>query len=460
MVKIGIIGGSGLDNPEILQNAQDFDVDTSYGKPSSLLKQGQIAGVDVVLLARHGREHTIPPTQVNFQANIKALKDAGCTHIIATTACGSLKKEIGRGDFVILDQFIDFTRLRKVSFYDKFEPGNVVHTPMAEPFSNELRNVLINTCQELDLKHHPKGTVVTIEGPRFSTKAESKMFSAWGADVINMSIAPEAILANEAGIPYVAVAMSTDYDCLFDDVPPVTWEEVLKVFKENVGKVIQLITTAVPKVGGVSSASAEHNPMNTAPEVSPQEEEEEVIPTPVDNKIEILKSKIKTYANWPKEGIMFRDINSLLWDPEGFNILVNLLVERYKNMDIDIIAGIESRGFITGSILAHQLGKSFVLIRKPGKLPGETISQEYTLEYGTDKVEVQKEAIRPGSKVLLVDDLLATGGTSLASAQLIKNLGGEIVECSFVIDLPDIGGRNKLISNGFKVFNVVAFEGD
>jgi len=447
MVKIGIIGGSGLDNPEILQNAQDFEMDTPYGKPTSSLKQGQIAGVDVVLLARHGREHTIPPTQVNFKANIKALKEVGCTHIIATTACGSLRKDIGRGDFVILDQFIDFTRLRKVSFHEKFEPGRMVHTPMAEPFSKELRNVLIGTCQELGLKHHPKGTVVTIEGPRFSTKAESKMFSVWGADVINMSIAPEAILANEAGIPYVAVAMSTDYDCLFDDVPPVTWEDVLKVFEENVGKVIQLITNAVPKVAGVMSTV-------------PLQEEEEVILSGVDNRIQILKSKIKTYPNWPKEGVMFRDINSLLWDSEGFNILVDILVERYKDMEIDIIAGIESRGFITGSILAHKLGKSFVLIRKPGKLPGETISQEYTLEYGTDKVEIQKEAIKPGSKVLLVDDLIATGGTALASAQLIRNLGGEVVECSFVIDLPEVGGTNKLESNGLKVYKVIEFEGD
>ena len=250
MIKIGIIGGSGLDNPEILQDAKDQDVETKFGKPSSPLKIGKINGVEVVLLARHGRKHEIPPTQVNNQANIQALKDQGCTHIIATTACGSLKKEIGRGSFVILDQFIDFTRLRKLSFFDKFEEGKIAHTPMATPFNQELRNVLISTCKELSLEHHPKGTVITIEGPRFSTKAESKMFASWGADVINMSIAPECILANEIGIPYVAVAMATDYDCLFDDVPPVSWEEVLKVFSENVDKVIQLIINTTPKIKG------------------------------------------------------------------------------------------------------------------------------------------------------------------------------------------------------------------
>ena len=248
MVKIGIIGGSGLDNPDILEKAEDREVDTPFGKPSSPLKRGKIKGIDVVLLARHGKKHTIPPTQVNYRANIHALKQAGCTHIIATTACGSLREEIGRGHFVILDQFIDFTRLRKLTFHEAFEPDKPVHTPMAEPFNAELRRALNEACKELGLKHHKKGTVVTIEGPRFSTKAESHMFRAWGADVINMSISPEAILANEAGIPYAAVAMSTDYDCWKEDEAPVTWEAVLEVFRENVEKVTKLLVTAIPKV--------------------------------------------------------------------------------------------------------------------------------------------------------------------------------------------------------------------
>ncbi|GAG34457.1 unnamed protein product, partial [marine sediment metagenome] len=128
------------------------------------------------------------------------------------------------------------------------EPHKPIHTSMAEPFDKKLRNNLIKTAKELKLKHHEKGTVITIEGTRFSTKAESKMFSSWGADVINMSIAPECILANEAGIPYAAVAMSTDYDCLFDDVEHVTWEEILKVFKQNVNKVTSLLIKAIPKI--------------------------------------------------------------------------------------------------------------------------------------------------------------------------------------------------------------------
>ncbi len=244
-MKIGIIGGSGLDDPDILENSSSINVDTKFGKPTSDLKIGQIKGKDVVLIARHGRQHTIPPTQVNFRANIQALKDQGCTHILATTACGSLREEIGRGDLVILDQFIDFTRLRKLTFYEEFKPGEVKHTPMAEPFHREMRDKLINAAQELQLKHHAKGTVITIEGPRFSTKAESHMFRSWGADVINMSVAPECILANEIQLPYAAVAMSTDYDCWKENEAPVTWEEILKVFNQNAENVKKLLIKVI-----------------------------------------------------------------------------------------------------------------------------------------------------------------------------------------------------------------------
>ncbi len=248
MMKIGIIGGSGLDNPDILKDVMEINVETAYGKPSSPLKIGKINDVDVVLIARHGREHTIPPTQVNYRANIQALKDQGCSHILATTACGSLREEIERGDLVILDQFIDFTRLRKISFFEEFTPGDMKHTPMADPYSEELRKILIETAKELNLKYHETGTVVTIEGPRFSTRAESNMFRIWGADVINMSIAPETILASEANIPYAAIAMSTDYDCWKEDEAPVTWEEILDIFGKNVNNVIALLTNSIPKV--------------------------------------------------------------------------------------------------------------------------------------------------------------------------------------------------------------------
>lgn len=247
MKKIGIIGGSGLDDPEILQSLRVLEADTPYGKPSSPLQAGMIEGAEVVLLARHGRRHQYSPTQVNYRANIRALKDAGATHILATTACGSLREEIGRGHFVILDQFIDFTRHRKTTFCDSFENG-ADHTAMAEPFDAGLRKILIDTATKLGLPVHPTGTVVTIEGPRFSTRAESRMFQAWGADVINMSIAPEAALAAEAGIPYAAIAMSTDYDCWKEDEDPVTWAEILDVFNRNADHVKQVIVKAVPNI--------------------------------------------------------------------------------------------------------------------------------------------------------------------------------------------------------------------
>lgn len=248
MKKIGIIGGSGLDNPDILQNPVDQTVTTPYGATSSPLRTGMIGNVPVVLLARHGREHTIPPTQVNYRANIHALREAGCTHILASTAVGSLREEIRRGDFVILDQFIDFTRQRRMTLHETFAPHAPTHTPMADPFAEPLRQVLLAACRELGIRHHERGTVVTIEGPRFSTRAESRMFQLWGADVINMSVATEAILANESGIPYAAVAMSTDYDCWKADEAPVSWEAILEVFNSNAKKMTDLLCRAIHRI--------------------------------------------------------------------------------------------------------------------------------------------------------------------------------------------------------------------
>jgi len=247
MIKIGIIGGSGLDDPNLLKDAREEKVTTEFGEPSSSLTKGKLDSIDVVIISRHGKGHTIPPTQINNRANILALKNAGCTHILATTACGSLREEIGRGDLVILDQFIDFTRLRKLTFYEEFEYGaeNAKHTPMADPFNEELRQKLIASAEQLGLSFHKQGTVITIEGPRFSTRAESKMYRIWGADVVNMSVAPEVILANELGIPYAAVAMSTDYDAWKVDENPVEWSEVLETFEKNVENVKRLLLKTI-----------------------------------------------------------------------------------------------------------------------------------------------------------------------------------------------------------------------
>lgn len=244
-MRIGIIGGSGLDDPNILESTRDLELDTPYGPPNSTLRQGKIGGKDVVLLARHGRSHTATPTNVNYRANIHALKAVGCAAVLATTAVGSLRQEIHRGDLVILDQFIDFTRRRVPTFYERFEPHNPAHTPMADPFSEPLRELLIAACRGHGYRFHERGTVVTIEGPRFSTRAESNMFRAFGADVINMSIATECALAAEAGLPYAAVAMSTDYDCWKTDEPPVNWQEIVTIFNENAERVTNVLVDVI-----------------------------------------------------------------------------------------------------------------------------------------------------------------------------------------------------------------------
>jgi adenine phosphoribosyltransferase len=175
-----------------------------------------------------------------------------------------------------------------------------------------------------------------------------------------------------------------------------------------------------------------------------------------------IKSRIRSIPDHPKKGIMFRDITTLIKDPVGFRLVIDGITQRYLGdaVPFDAIVGIESRGFIIGGALAYTLGKGFVPIRKAGKLPAEKISHEYELEYGTDKIEIHRDAIGEGTRVLLVDDLLATGGTALAAAALIEKLGGTVAEMAFIVDLPDVGGSKKLKARGYKVFALTEFEGD
>ena len=174
-----------------------------------------------------------------------------------------------------------------------------------------------------------------------------------------------------------------------------------------------------------------------------------------------IKSKIRTVPDYPVKGVQFRDISTLISDPEGLQLVVEGLQQRYERKnEFDIIVGIEARGFIVGSALAYSLRKGFVMIRKPGKLPGKVISQEYQLEYGSDKMEIHADAFIPGTKVLIVDDLLATGGTVMAAIALVEKLGGVVVESAFIVDLPDIGGSKKLQNNGYSTFSLTEFEGE
>ncbi|CAB3383629.1 Hypothetical predicted protein [Cloeon dipterum] len=250
-IKIGIIGGSGLDDPDILDNRAERKVTTPFGDPSDILIEGTIGGQECVLLARHGRRHTIMPSAVNFRANIWALKEAGCTHILASTATGSLREDIVPGDLVVLNDFIDRTTKRAQSFFDGTLEEGVCHLPMYPAFCEETRMAVIKALTALGFKHHTKGTCVSIEGPRFSSRAESNMFRSWGADVINMTTCPEVVLAKEAGICYAAVAMATDYDCWRDHGDSVSVSDVLATFKKNAEKVTALFKDIVPAIGSM-----------------------------------------------------------------------------------------------------------------------------------------------------------------------------------------------------------------
>lgn len=245
MAKVGIIGGSGIDDKLHLTDVQRSKVHTPYGAPSDLLITGKLHGLDVVVLPRHGAQHQIMPSLVNYRANIWAMKEAGVTHILATTACGSLREEIAPGHLVILDQFIDRTTKRAQTFY---EGMRISHLPMNEPFCPQLRRILIEAANELKLACHAQGTMVTIEGPRFSTRAESRMFRAWGGDVINMSTVPEVVLARELGICYASIAMSTDYDSWHESREAVTIQMVMQTMALNAEHVNRMLPLAAARI--------------------------------------------------------------------------------------------------------------------------------------------------------------------------------------------------------------------
>ena len=244
-LKIGIIGGSGMEDPAFINDYSSKTVSTPYGDPSSELIICNMADVPVAILFRHGPGHSINPSNVNNRANIWSLKEEGCTHVLALTACGSLRERIEPGHFVFPDQFIDRTT-KRISTY--FDGSDVQHISMGKPFSAELRNCLAQACDDLEFAHHNGGTVVTIEGPRFSTKSESMLFRSWGCDVINMSTVPEICLARELELEYQSIAMSTDYDCWHESEEEVTMEMIFAVMEKNVNNVKKLIEHSIPLI--------------------------------------------------------------------------------------------------------------------------------------------------------------------------------------------------------------------
>jgi len=257
-VKIGIIGGSGFYEMPELENPQTIlGVENEFGKPTDDLVSGSIHGVPVVVLSRHGQNHKFNPSEVNYRANLRALDKEGCTHILAATCCGSLREDYAPGDFVLLDSFIDRTTKRSQTFHDQKSAnqcskfGTVCHIAMHPSFCPKTRPVIIEAAKSLKMDKNFKesGTVVTIEGPRFSSRAESFMFRSWKADVINMTTVPEVVLAKELGMSYNAIAMVTDYDCWKDDTEAVDAQHVLKVIRENVERVRALFVQAVKFIG-------------------------------------------------------------------------------------------------------------------------------------------------------------------------------------------------------------------
>src|SRR3989344_2822633 len=248
MTLIGIIGGSGLYDPELLENKKTVNAKTPYGKPSDKITTGTIQGVKVAFLPRHGHKHTLNPSNVPYRANIWALKKLGCTRILSPCAVGSLQEDIEPGTLVFPDQFIDRTYKRETTFHDakKGSPQGVCHVSVAEPFCNDLRFRLVDAAIRLGIPYRRDGTYACIEGPRFSTKAESRLYRGWGAHLIGMTLVPEVVLAREAEMCYASIAMITDYDTFKEQ--PVTPEEILSPMKANVEKVKKLLLDAITKI--------------------------------------------------------------------------------------------------------------------------------------------------------------------------------------------------------------------
>jgi 5'-methylthioadenosine phosphorylase len=235
---LGIIGGSGLYQVGGLEGGRWESIASPWGLPSDQVYRGKLHGVDLVFLPRHGRGHRLGPTQLNYRANIDVLKRAGCTDLISISACGSLKEEMAPGDFVIVDQFIDRTFARERSFFGE---GIVAHVSMAHPVSSRLAGIAASECEGLGVRTHRGGTYIAIEGPQFSSLAESNLYRGWGCSVIGMTNMPEARLAREAELPYVTVAMVTDYDCWHEDAGAVSVVDVLKVLHANAEAAADLV---------------------------------------------------------------------------------------------------------------------------------------------------------------------------------------------------------------------------
>ncbi len=246
--EIGVFGGSGLYSIEGAKVLEEIKVETPFGAPSDLITIVEIAGKRVAFLPRHGRKHQYPPHKIPYKANIWAMKALGVERVLAPNAVGSLQRHIKPGDFVICDQFVDRTRHRDDTF---FGGPITTHVSTADPYCPQLREIAIQACKDLGIPHHERGTVVVIEGPRFSTKAESRWFTQLGWEVINMTQYPEVTLAREAELCYVNISIVTDYDTGLvaeGEVEPVSAEEVMKNFAASLEKARALLVEMIKRI--------------------------------------------------------------------------------------------------------------------------------------------------------------------------------------------------------------------
>ncbi len=275
---LGVIGGSGVYDIDGLENQRWVKVETPFGDPSDELLTGDLGGQKLVFLPRHGRGHRIPPSELNFRANIYALKALGVTEILSVSAVGSLKEHLPPGTFVVIDQFIDRTFARAKTF---FGTGLVAHVALGHPVCGRLGDLIEESLVELDIPHQRRGTYMVMEGPQFSTKAESELYRSWGCDVIGMTNMPEAKLAREAEMCYATVAMVTDFDCWHPDHEHVTVDAVIRVVVANAGKARSLVKALAPKLRGRDGLCTQgcHTALDNAIMTAPDKRDPEMLKT-------------------------------------------------------------------------------------------------------------------------------------------------------------------------------------
>ncbi len=254
MRSLGIIGGSGLYELEGLEDVEEHAVSTTFGEPSDVVLSGRLGDTRLLFVPRHGRGHRIPPHRINYRANILALKKLGAEQIVSVSAVGSMKDNIHPGDVVLPDQFFDRTRMRPSTFFD--DDGVAAHVALAEPIDAALQQALYRAAVDADVRTHKGGTYICIDGPQFSTRAESNIYRSWGVDVIGMTNLPEARLAREAELPYATVALVTDYDCWHDDHDAVTVEQVVSILKTNVVNARRILTNVAAMLPDPSESPA------------------------------------------------------------------------------------------------------------------------------------------------------------------------------------------------------------